>query len=256
MRVEIWEDLNMKFLLSVGLGFWFCVHAFAIEPDEVRKKLKKAIPRLAIETIVDSRIEGLYEVRLDNGSVIQFSKDGEHFIYGDIYHIGEKLVNITDENRNVHRKKMLDAVDESDMIVFAPRNAKSRANITVFTDIDCGYCRRLHADVPELNQLGVTVRYLAFPRTGIFKGDSTKTASYKKLASAWCSDNRQLALTMAKTGTPIEDKDCENPVASHYALGEVMQVDGTPAILYDDGKLDIGYRTPAQLATRLGFAPQ
>ena len=246
----------MKFILVVVLAFGFCGLASAIEPDEVRKRLAKAIPALAIETIVDSRVEGFYEVGLDDGSVIQFSKDGEHFIYGDIYHIGEKLVNITEENRNIRRKKMLDAVDESEMIVFSPRNAESRATITVFTDIDCGFCRKLHADVPKLNQLGITVRYLAFPRTGVFERDSTKTSSYRKLASAWCSDNRRLALTMAKTGTPIEDKDCENPVASHYGLGQVMQVNGTPAILYDDGKLDVGYRTPAQLAARFGFAQQ
>lgn len=246
----------MKFFFAVGLVFGFCGLASAIEPDEVRKKLNKAIPALAIETIVDSRVEGFYEIGLDDGSVIHFSKDGEHFIYGDVYHIGEKLVNITEENRNIHRKKMLDAVDKSEMIVFSPRNVEPRATITVFTDIDCGFCRKLHADVPELNQLGITVRYLAFPRTGIFESDSTKTSSYRKLASAWCADNRQLALTMAKTGTPIKDKDCENPVASHYGLGNVMQVNGTPAILYDDGKLDVGYRTPAQLAARFGFAPR
>ena len=244
----------MKFILVVVLVFGFCGLASAIEPDEVRQKLSKAIPGLDIDSITKSRVEGFYEVGLDDGSVIQFSRDGEHFIYGDVYHIGEKLVNITEENRNVRRRQMLAAVDESEMIVFAPRNAESRATITVFTDIDCGFCRKLHADVPELNQLGITVRYLAFPRTGVFESDNKKTPSYRKLVSAWCSDNRQLALTMAKTGTPIDEKDCENPVASHYAMGKLMRVGGTPAILFDDGELDVGYRTPAQFAKRFGFA--
>lgn len=224
-----------------------------MEPEDVRKKLNKAIPAMVINTIVESRIEGFYEVGLEDGSTIQFSNDGEHFIYGDVYHVGEKLVNITEENRNVRRKQMLDGIDKSEMIVFSPRNAESRATITVFTDIDCGFCRKLHNDVPELNQLGITVRYLAFPRTGVVE-QGAKTLSYRKLVSAWCSDDRQLALTMSKTGTQIKEKDCDNPVASQYALGQVMQVNGTPAILYDDGKLDVGYRTPAQFAARFGFA--
>jgi thiol:disulfide interchange protein DsbC len=132
------------------------------------------------------------------------------------------------------------------MLVFSPPAERVKATLNVFTDIDCGYCRKLHQEVPELNRLGIAVRYLAYPRAGV------ESVSYDKYVSAWCADNQQEAFTMAKLGEPITDKTCNNPVAVQHKIGAEMGVTGTPALLYNDGRLEMGYRNAATLARMLG----
>ncbi len=225
--------------------------AIAEEPPELRDKLLRAMPSLSIDTITQSPIDGMYAVALKDGTVIQATADGRHFVYGDLYEISSNtLVNHSEGSRNARRRTMLGALDEDDMVVFAPREGQVKATVTVFTDVDCGFCRKLHQEVPEMNRMGIAVRYLAFPRTGIH---TPHTATYKKIVSAWCADNRQLAMTKAKAGQPIEEKTCENPVDAQFLLGEAMGVTGTPAIVYEDGRLQSGYLPAADMASRIGI---
>ena len=228
--------------------------AVAIEPDELRTKLAKAAPTLGIDSIADSILEGFYQVRLVDGSMLQVTADGEHFVYGDLYALREDDVyNYTEEDRKKARLTILNSIDEASMIVFAPFG-ETKATVTVFTDIDCGYCRKLHSEVPELNSRGIAVRYLAYPRSGIFNpGTRDHTASFKKLMSSWCAEKPQLALTLAKTGTKIEEVECENPIEMHYFLGGQLNFGGTPALVYDDGTMNIGYRNAERLALELGI---
>ena len=229
--------------------------AIAIEPDELRAKLAKAAPTLRIDAIADSILEGFYQVRLVDGSMLQVTADGEHFVYGDLYALrDDEIFNFTEQDRKTARKTLLDSIDESDMIVFAPHTGETKATVTVFTDIDCGYCRKLHNEVPELNSKGIAVRYLAYPRSGVFnRGTRDHTSSFKKLMSSWCAENPQLALTLAKTGTKNEEVECENPIARHYSIGRQLKVTGTPALVYDDGTMDVGYRNAERLASELGI---
>ena len=133
------------------------------------------------------------------------------------------------------------------MLVFSPPADRVKATVTVFTDIDCGYCRKLHQEVPELNRLGIAVRYLAYPRAGL------GSDSYDKAVSAWCADNPRLALTEAKLGNEIETRTCANPVAGHMNLGAQFGVNGTPAVFYEDGTLQNGYMPALDMAERLGL---
>ena len=229
--------------------------AVAIEPDELRANLAKAAPTLRIDAIADSVLEGFYQVRLADGSMLQVTADGEHFVYGDLYALrDDEIYNFTEGDRKKARIELLDSIDESDMIVFAPPGGDTKATVTVFTDIDCGYCRKLHSEVPELNSKGIAVRYMAYPSSGIFnRGTQDHTASFKKLMSSWCAENPQLALTLAKTGTKIEEIECENPVARHYSIGRQLKVIGTPALVFDDGTMDVGYRNAEGLASELGI---
>jgi thiol:disulfide interchange protein DsbC len=122
-----------------------------------------------------------------------------------------------------------------------------KATISVFTDVDCGYCRKLHLEVPELNARGIEVRYLAFPRQG------TTSPSFDKLVSAWCAADRNDAITRLKRGETIPRKSCANPVERQYVLGHQMGVEGTPAIIFEDGSLHPGYAPAADLAKLLGL---
>ena len=131
------------------------------------------------------------------------------------------------------------------MIVYGPKDAKR--HITVFTDIDCGYCRKLHNEMPELTAAGIQVRYLAYPRAGV------GSKSHKKYVSVWCNSDQQTAMTDAKAGRDVPVASCENPVEESFELGRKVGVEGTPTIIFDDGTLTPGYLPSATLIERLGL---
>ena len=116
--------------------------------------------------------------------------------------------------------------------------------LTVFTDIDCPYCAKLHREVPQLNKNGITVEYLMFPRAGL------GTPSFKKAVSMWCAEDNNKSMTEAKEGRPIDNKTCENPIKAQYQLGQELGVRGTPALITKTGKLIPGY-VPADRLTKM-----
>jgi thiol:disulfide interchange protein DsbC len=218
-----------------------------LTPEAAKQKLLDSRPGLPVASIKPSMLEGYFEVRLAGGMTLYMNGTAEHFFAGDLFYVApEGLVNATEKSRTDVRKKLLESLDESEMIVFAPPPERIKATVTVFTDIDCGYCRKLHLEVPELNRLGIAVRYLAYPRAGI------GSPSYDKAVSAWCADNPQVALTKVKAGKEIEQLTCANPVATQYALGDEFGVSGTPAVVYENGFLQAGYLPAADMAERLG----
>ena len=145
----------------------------------------------------------------------------------------------------IHRlvAEAIDDLGEDSMIVFAPK--KVNHTVTVFTDIDCGYCRRLHTDMAGYNDKGIRIRYLFYPRAGI------GSESYNKAVSVWCADDRKQAMTQAKAGQPVAPKTCENPVDEHYALGQAMRLQGTPALILESGETVPGYVPPDKLRQAL-----
>ena len=138
---------------------------------------------------------------------------------------------------------VLSKIDEDRMIVYGPDDAKH--TITVFTDIDCGFCRRLHSEMDQYNKQGIAIRYLFYPRAGI------GSDSYNKAVSVWCADDRHAAMDAAKAGKDIPSKTCDNPVEAHYELGQQMRVQGTPALVLSDGEIVPGYVPPAKLRRAL-----
>lgn len=219
--------------------------------EDAKARLLVSQPSLPILDVRKSALEGYFEVEImdrEGPVVVYMDAQARYFFAGDLIYVRPGgFVNATQMERNDKRKKLLASLNESEMVVFAPEKDEIRTTITVFTDIDCGYCRRLHDDVPELNKMGIAVRYLAYPRAGV------GSASYKKIVSAWCADNPQVSLTLAKAGQEIRPRTCDNPVADQLALGSQFGVTGTPAIIYEDGTLQPGYLPAPALAQRLGI---
>jgi len=212
--------------------------------NDPRVALAKKIPGGAKpEELRASPIPGVYE--LARGTEIAYvSDDGKYAIAGDLFELATDR-NITETTRRAERVKMISAVPESQMVVFSPKEAP-KYTISVFTDVDCTYCRKLHSQIAEYNRLGIKVRYLSFPRTG------PDTESWAKAEAVWCSANRGEALTRAKRGEEIsKPKSCNSPVAKEYQLGEDVGVRGTPAIVLENGEMLPGYLPPAQLAAHL-----
>ncbi|MBB5014498.1 disulfide isomerase DsbC N-terminal domain-containing protein [Rehaibacterium terrae] len=216
--------------------------ASAAEGDAaVRQALETLVPNVKIDSIKPSPIAGFREVVL-SGQVLYVSEDGKYLIQGTLFDIATRT-DLTEATRAGIRREALAKVGPEQRIVFAP--AERKHTVTVFTDIDCGYCRRLHQQMKEYNELGIAVEYLFFPRAGI------GSESFQKAVSVWCADDRHQAMTEAKNGIEIPRRECDNPVASDFALGQQVGVDGTPAIYTGEGIYIGGYLAPQQMLQRL-----
>ena len=207
----------------------------------IRTAIIKAVPGATVDSIKPSLIPGYREVAV-NGRVVYVSADGKYLIQGALIELASRN-NLTDASEAVIRRGVLDGVGRDRRIIFSPPNPKYR--ITVFTDIDCAYCRKLHSQIASYNKAGIAVEYLFYPRAGL------NSESYNKAVSVWCSSNRQQALTDSKLDKPIAKKTCPNPVAMEYDLGQRVGVDGTPAIYAADGTQLGGYLPPQEMLAKL-----
>ena len=217
--------------------------------DALSKKLAVPAMGLNVENVSASPLPGLYEVQFaDGGPLVYATESGDFFVLGDLYAVkADGFVNLAEQRRDGERRAKLEAVKTEDMIVFSPEG-EPRAHITVFTDVTCFYCQKLHREVPALNKQGVEVRYLAYPRAGM---DSD---GYRKLASAWCADNPQDALTRLKQKESVEENVCTpNPIGQQYRLGGEVGVRGTPAIITETGQMIPGYQSADDLMVTLGL---
>jgi len=184
----------------------------------------------------------VYEVT--HGADISYlSSDGRYAILGDLVDL-DSDVNLSEGRRRSIRARIIETVPESEMLVFSPKDPKY--TITVFTDIDCGYCRRLHSQIAEYNKLGIRVRYMFFPRSG------PDTESWHKAEAVWCAPNRTDALTRAKNGENIKSPKCPTDIVKRdYELGNKLNVTGTPAIFLASGEMLPGYAPPGELVQYL-----
>lgn len=214
----------------------------------IQRKLSAVRPDLGFKVLGESSIAGIYEVQVDGGPLLFVTSDGSHFIDGNLYQITPtQFIDLKELRLIEMRRQLFSQLSADEMIVFKPAG-KTKAIINVFTDIDCGYCRKLHKEVPKLNAMGVEVRYLAYPRAGL------ESESYLKIATAWCADDPNQSLTNFKNGRESSISICDdNPVADHFKLGGSIGVTGTPATILMDGTLLPGYRTATDFAQLLGL---
>jgi thiol:disulfide interchange protein DsbC len=212
-----------------------------VDPVNVIASKLPGIDRGAIKP---APIDGIYEVSYGS-NVAYVSADGRYLLRGDLIDL-DSDVNLTEARRNSARAEQLAGLGEDNMIVFGPAAKDAKYEITVFTDIDCGYCRKLHNEMAQLNELGVRVRYLFFPRSG------PGSASWQKAEDVWCAADRNSALTAAKAGQTVESKACgTTPISEEWELGQQFGVRGTPAIITSDGAMIAGYLPANQLVARL-----
>ncbi|MDG6773550.1 thioredoxin fold domain-containing protein [Thiomicrorhabdus sp. ZW0627] len=221
---------NMALVCGMAL---FAVNAVADDKQVIQDQLKKIIPNAPQADIKPSVVPGLYEVSV-GPMVIYMTADGKYAFNGSLINL-ETRENLTDRAKSEARKLAVDKIPTDSMIIF-PAKGEQKHYITVFTDIDCPYCHKLHQEVSALNEAGVTVRYLAYPRSGL------GSPSYFKAVSVWCAADRTKALDDAMSGKPVANKPCENnPVANHVQQAQYFGVNGTPNIILDNGRLIPGY---------------
>jgi len=215
--------------------------------SDPRADIASKIPGTRADQLKQSPIPGMYEL-VQGTDFAYVSADGKYAIAGDLYDIGSSN-NLTEERRRDARIKLVSDMPEAQMLIFGPKSPKY--TITVFTDIDCSYCRRLHSQIAEYNRLGIRVRYMFFPRSG------PDTESWAKAEEVWCAPDRNDALTHAKLGEKVKNpKTCATPIERHYSLGLKLGVQGTPAIVLGDGELLPGFVPPSALVNHLRTTKQ
>jgi thiol:disulfide interchange protein DsbC len=207
-----------------------------------RAEVAAHIPGARPEELRASAVPGVWELTR-GADVVYVTADGKYAFTGDLVELATNN-NLTEQHRRELRLKAMGNFPESEMLIFGPKDPKY--TVTVFTDVDCPYCRKLHSQIAAYNRLGIRVRYLLYPRTG------PNTESWTKAEQVWCSSDRNDALTRAKLGEPLKTKPCaNNPVARSYALGQELALEGTPAIIMPSGELLPGYVPPDVLAAHL-----
>ncbi len=230
---KISTALSALLLMSAGFA-----HA---DDEAIKKSLINFSPSIKIETIKETQVKGLYEVVVGT-TILYVSENGKFLFQGHLIDLVAKK-DITEEKLADTRKLAIEKMGEDKMIIFKPE--KSKYKVSVFTDIDCGYCRKLHSEMDKYMAEGITIQYLFYPRAG--KGSD----SYNKAISVWCADDRNAALTKAKNGAATESKTCDNPVDEHMQLGIDFEARGTPMIITEKGNILPGYVPADRLAKEL-----
>jgi thiol:disulfide interchange protein DsbC len=210
--------------------------------EVVRLKLDAMFEGIGPENINESAVDGWFTVH--KGSIVAYvSEDGRYLLQGDMIDLDEQ-VNLSEEARNESRREVMSSVVDGQAIMFTPDEVKYK--ITIFTDVDCTYCRKLHSQIDEYMAQGIEIRYMLYPRNG------PASSSWNTSEDVWCARDRNSALTAAKLDRKFETQKCDASVISkHYTLGQDVGLTGTPAIVFDDGTLVSGYLPPEALVSRL-----
>ncbi|MDZ7924401.1 MAG: DsbC family protein [Marinagarivorans sp.] len=250
--------LSGKNILGASIvmaGFSFGT-VMAVQADEALDKVRATIsaawqeakPGIEVSAIEATEMPGIFKVSVGPSSNVYSTADGKNFIVGDLYRVRpNQITNVTEESRNGDRAKAVASVADKDMVIF-PAKGEKKARIYVFTDVDCYYCQKLHHNMAQMNEMGIEIAYLGYPRAGI------GSDSYKKVASAWCSDDKRTALTKLKNREEIPVNVCAgNPIDAQYNLGQEIGLSGTPALILESGELIAGFLEPDALAGRIGL---
>ena len=202
-------------------------------------------PGTKIESIEKSEFPSIYKVYYGDLQPLYVSEDGDYFIFGDMFYLNsDEIINLTNKDILDKRKSFMQDIDDSELIKFTAKN--ELFSVIVFTDVDCGYCRKLHDEIKEYNNIGISINYAAFPRSGI------GTETFTKMVGAWCSNNPKETITMLKKGKKLKSTFCDSqPIAKHYAIGNKIGVTGTPAIVSSGGELFPGYYSAEDLLKKL-----
>ena len=192
-------------------------------------------------------VPGVIGMSVPGANVVYGTADGSHLFAGDLYALGDTLVNLTERRRESVRKSFLSKFDSSTVVVFPA--VEPRLALDVFVDVDCPFCRKLHADMDEINGAGIEVRYFAFPQAGL------ESPAYGRMVSAWCADDRHAAIDALMRGAEIVDRSCESAVGEHFALALKLGIDVTPSVVTPQGRLLMGYVSVSELITALDLGP-
>ena len=241
-------------LFTLVLAALFSANLMAADVPEkqaIIAKLEGTLPKMKVESLEPTPIKGLYQLETTSGELLLVSADGNYIISGDLHQLGDHgITNLTEKRRGSQRKEAMADLKDKDMVIFQAKG-EQKGEVIVFTDTSCAYCRKFHSEVPQLNNMGITVKYVAWPRYGL------QSPAGQTMVNVWCAKDRQDALTKAKSNeqvaAPAGVQCDQNVIQNEINLGFKMGVQGTPAVFLTDGRQVGGYVPAAQLAAQLGI---
>lgn len=236
----------LRFILA-GLAMSFMASAALAAPTQqaIQDKFKTMLPDVIIKDVTKSPIQGFYQIQVDSGKVFYISEDGKYLIQGYLFQLDSNTPkNLTLDSEEKFVANLINNLDRSKMVIFPAKGNKPITHVTIFTDTSCPYCHKLHQGVPALNEKGIEVRYLAFPREGI------ASRGFDELQKVWCSDNQLEAMNQLMQEIPVKSvKKCDAPIVEQYVLAQKIGIRGTPAIILANGRIIPGYQPANQLAS-------
>ena len=238
----------LKKILPAILAGAFAMTACAADDEKAAREAVEALgPGIKVDSIVPAPMPGFYQV-VASGRMVYVSTDGRYMLNGNLIDLKAKT-DLSAASWSATRKAALAKVPASQRLIYSPANPKH--TVTVFTDVDCGFCRQLHAHIDEFNKQGIAVEYVFWPREGVKTTAGNDTPSYTKAVSVWCAADRKSAFDSAMTGAAVKTASCANPVKDEFELGERLGVNGTPTIVNESGDVIGGYLTPEQMVKAL-----
>jgi thiol:disulfide interchange protein DsbC len=215
----------------------------------IQSKLNKLNSNWHINAIEKSPLENFYRVNISGGKILYYSDTTDYFFEGSLYKNTEnQIANITELNTKAMRKTLISEIDVESAIIYQPKG-EIKAVVYAFIDVDCGACRELHKQTEEMTELGIEVRYLAYPRAGL------SSETYRKMTTAWCTNDRKKSIDDLMINIRAPVNLCkESPVSRHFNMGQSMGLRGTPGIVLMDGTLLHGFRTANKLAKELSIS--
>lgn len=247
---------RFRILSALVSGLLLSISVFAAEVAEeqvIIQKLQSSLPNMQVKDVSSTPIKGLYQMETSTGDLLLVSADGNYIISGDLHKVEAKggVTNLTEQRRSEQRLSAMKEVKDKDLVVFQAKG-KEKGEVLVFTDTTCGYCRKFHSEVETMNNMGITVKYAAWPRSGL------ASPAGQTMTNIWCAGDRSAAMTKAKlTNDSINapaGKTCDQHVIQDQInLGFKMGVQGTPAVFLKDGRQVGGYVPAAQLAAQMGI---
>ncbi len=227
--------------LVAALPIMIAANAAQADSETAKQALRTLVPEAPIESVSDAPIQGFYEMVV-NGNILYVSEDGKYLIQGMVFDIDNR-VDLTEARKAGIRLDVMKDAPVDERIIFPAKDKKY--TVTVFTDIDCGYCRKLHEEVAEYNARGIEIEYMWFPRAGV------GSDSFRKAVAVWCDKDQQGAMTQAKAGIDPGTNTCTNPIEAQYNLGRKAGINSTPSLVFENGVLAPGYMPAEQLLQRL-----
>lgn len=234
---------TLKYMFALSIAILSVSPAFAASVEEtISEKLFKSNNTIEIQSIAKTPWEGMYEVTLKSGEVLFSDSNAEYLLVGQMLKLtpNEGIVNLSEQKFQLTVAKTLAEIPDQQQIIYAAQGVE-KAVVTVFTDISCYYCKKLHKAIPALQKNGVTVRYMAFPRAGI--GSDVE----QQMNSIWCSDNPAKAMDIAKNNGEVKPASCKSPVASQFMLGQKIGVNATPTLFTAKGRKMSGFASTEKL---------
>ena len=231
-----------KFAVLCATLCWGLAGAVWADEASIRKNLAERLPNFpAIDEVTKTAIPGIYELRVGN-DILYTDENGHHVLQGHLIDTRTRA-NLTEAR--IAKLTQIDFATLPLQDAILIKQGTGARKIAVFGDPNCGYCKRLERDLVGLKDVSIYTFLLPIlgPDSNAKARDIWCARDRAKTWRAWMVDGN----APSKAGGPCDAGALER----NLALGERHRVNGTPAIVFEDGTRSPGAMPAEQIESRL-----